>query len=75
MTVTLRGVMATAWPFCRYSVGWPLTSVSWNGVNRNAVDTVWLHATDALWPMRISGTPYSDAPVTLIWPGMVSCAW
>ena len=44
-------------------------------MNRNAVDTVWLQATDALCPMRISGTPYSDAPVTLILPGMVSCDW
>src|SRR5437763_10223549 len=75
MIVTRRGVIATALPSCRYSVGWPGTRASWNGVNRNAVDTVWLHATDALWPMRISGTPYSDAPVTLILPGMVSCDW
>ena len=75
MIVTFRGVIATALPSCRYSVGCPGTRVSWNGVNRNAVDTVWLQATDALCPMRISGTPYSEAPVTLILPGMVSCAW
>src|SRR5215510_14632089 len=75
ITVTVRGVIATALPFCRYSVGWPLTRVSWNGVNRQAVDVVWLHATFSLWPTRISGMPYSDAPVTLILPGIVSCAW
>ena len=73
-TVTSRGVIATALPFCRYSVGWPLTRVSWNGVNRNAVDEVWLHATFSLCPMRISETPYSDAPMTLILPKMVNCA-
>jgi hypothetical protein len=44
-------------------------------VNRYASDTVWLQAIDAVWPIRISGTPYSDAPVTLSWPGMVSWAW
>src|SRR5215472_5070087 len=74
-TVTVRGVIATALPFCRYSVGWPWTRVSWNGVDRQAVDVVWLHATFSLWPTRTSGMPYSDAPVTLILPGIVSCAW
>src|SRR5262249_7811191 len=54
MIVTFRGVIATGLPSCRYSVGCPGTRVSWNGVNRNAVDTVWLQATDALCPMRIS---------------------
>ncbi len=44
-------------------------------MNRRAVDMVWLQATEAVWPIMISGTPYSDAPVTLIWPGMVSWAW
>ena len=75
MTVTVRRIMATGWPFSRYSVGWPGTRVSWYRVNRNAVETVWLHAIVAVWPIRISGTPYSETPVTLILPGMVSWAW
>ena len=29
-----------------------------------AVETVWLHATVAVCPMRMRGTPYSDAPLT-----------
>ncbi len=75
VTVTSRDVIATGWPFCLYSVGCLATSVSWYGVNLKAVDTVWLHATVALWPIRISGTPYSATPETLSCPGIVSWAW
>jgi hypothetical protein len=56
-------------------VGEPGMSVSWNGVKRNAVDTVWLHAIHELWPINTTGTPNSDAPSTFSFPGMVSCAW
>src|SRR5213593_1023127 len=64
-TETGRGSMATGCPSRRYDVGSPGTSVSWYGVNRNAVETVWLHATVAVWPMLMAGTPYSPTPVTL----------
>src|SRR5207244_2280647 len=63
-TETGRGSMATGCPSRRYDVGSPGTSVSWYGVNRNAVETVWLHATVAVWPMLLAGTPYSPTPVT-----------
>src|SRR6266576_911052 len=64
-TATGRGSMATGCPSRRYDVGSPGTSVSWYGVNRNAVETVWLHAMVAVWTMLMSGTPYSPTPVTL----------
>src|SRR5437667_398197 len=64
-TETGGGSMATGCPSRRYDVGSPGTSVSWYGVNRNAVETVWLHATVAVWPMLMAGTPYSPTPVTL----------
>src|SRR5437867_1264361 len=48
ITETSRGSIATGCPSCMYDVGIPGASVSWYGVNRNAVDTVWLHATVAV---------------------------
>jgi hypothetical protein len=56
-------------------VGDPGTSVSWYGVKRNAVETVWLHAIRFVLPIRMSGTPISDAPCALALPGIVICAW
>ena len=58
-----------------YDVGSPGVSVSWYGVNLNAVETVWLHAIVAVWPMSTIGTPNSEAPLTLTLPGIVSWAW
>jgi hypothetical protein len=56
-------------------VGEPGTSLSSNGVKRNAVETVWLQARLRVRPIRISGTPNSDAAATLISPGIVRCEW
>ena len=56
-------------------MGEPGTSLSSNGVKRNAVETVWLHARLRVRPIRISGTPNSDAPATSASPGTVICAW
>ena len=56
-------------------MGEPGTSVSWYGVNRYAVETVWLHAIVRVWPISTSGTPNSDAPCTFSLPGIVRCAW
>src|SRR5688572_10579078 len=74
-TVTVRLVMGVGLPSYRYVVGLPGTRVSWKGVNRNAVLTVWLHAMCAVWPMRTSGTPSRLPPVTSMRPGTVRCAW
>ena len=56
-------------------MGLPGTSVSWKGVKRNDVETVWDQAWWAVWPMRTIGTPSSEPPETLSLPGIVSCAW
>src|SRR4051812_22177469 len=42
ITETMRSSIGVGVPSWRYEVGSPGTSVSWYGVNRNAVDTVWL---------------------------------
>ena len=44
-------------------------------MNRKAVETVWLQAMFAVWPISTSGTPNSDAPSTFTWPGTVICVW
>jgi hypothetical protein len=63
------------WPSTRYVVGEPGASVSSNGVKRNAVDTVWLHAKFCVLPMSTIGTPNSDPPCTSTLPGIVRCVW
>src|SRR4051812_1722427 len=60
VTETVRGCILVGCPSTRYEVGFPGTSVSWYGVNRNAVETVWLHASVALCPISTIGTPNSD---------------
>src|SRR3954463_11884984 len=75
VTLTVRCCIFVGVPSTRYDVGSPGTNVSWYGGRRNAVETVWLHAIDALWPMSTTGTPNSEAPVTFTTPGIVSCAW
>ena len=45
------------------------------GVNRYAVETVWLHATRLFQPMLTTGEPISDAPATSYFPGIVRCCW
>src|SRR5688572_27921899 len=56
-----------------YVVGDPGTSVSWNGVKRYAVETVWLQAMVAECPMLMSGTPSRLPPVTSSLPGSNRC--
>ena len=45
------------------------------GVNRYAVETVWLHATSLFQPMFTTGEPIRLAPATSYCPGIVSCCW
>ena len=45
------------------------------GVNRYAVDTVWLQATSLFQPMLTAGEPISEAPATSYSPGIVRCCW
>jgi hypothetical protein len=74
-TLTSVGVICRGSPSTRYVVGEPGTSVSSNGVKRNAVETVWLHASPRVWPMSTTGTPKRLPPETSILPGIVRCAW
>src|SRR3954454_5431606 len=72
-TVTLSVVISRGEPSYMYVVGEPGTSWSSNGVKRNAVDTVWLHAMLSVWPMLTAGTPNRLPPTTLSLLGIV--AW
>ena len=56
-------------------MGEPGTSFSSNGVNRRAVDTVWLHARRWVCPMSTIGTPNRLAPATSALPGIVRWDW
>ena len=54
----------------------PGTGVKYSyGVNRYAVDTVWLQATSLFQPMFTTGEPISEPPATSYLPGMVRCCW
>src|SRR3954452_16906045 len=63
-TATVRLVICSGWPSYRYVVGEPGTSVSWYGVKRNAVETVWLQAMLRVLPISTTGTPNTEAPST-----------
>ena len=56
-------------------MGEPGTSVSWYGVKRYAVETVWLHAIVLVLPISTSGTPNREAPCTFASPGTWIWAW
>jgi len=74
-TVTSVRVISRGSPSTRYVVGDPGTSFSSIGVNRNAVETVWLQARPRVWPMSTTGTPKRLPPETSILPGIVAWAW
>ena len=74
-TVTVSAFIRRTSPSYRYAVGSPGTSFSSNGVKRRAVETVWLHASDFVWPISTIGTPNRLAPATSTLPGIVRWDW
>ena len=63
-TFTVRLVSSVGPASVRYDVPLPGTSLYSYGVNRYAVETVWLQATSLFQPMFTTGDPISPAPAT-----------